>query len=127
MVPGSSSTRPILVAGALLAATGVMAGAFGSHGLRGLLDAQALGWWQTAVQYQLWHAVALVAFAALPVRAGRPAALIAGGTILFSGTLYIMALTGLRWLGAIAPAGGALLIAGWLLLAYRAWRDAERS
>ena len=123
MVPGSSPAHPILVAGALLAATGVMAGAFGSHGLRDVLDAQALGWWQTAVQYQLWHAVALIAFAALPVRAGWPSALVGTGTLIFSGTLYIMALTGLRWLGAVTPIGGALLIAGWLLLAYRAWRD----
>lgn len=114
--------RITLVFGALLAATGVLAGAFGSHGLKDVLSSQAFGWWQTAVEYQLWHAIGLVALAALPLRTGRPALLLGTGVLIFSGTLYLMALTGLRWLGAVTPVGGTLMIAGWLLLAFRAWR-----
>ena len=112
----------ILLAGALLGATGVALGAFGAHGLRNMLDATRLGWWETAVQYQLWHAVALVAIAALPLpRMGLPALLIGTGTLIFAGTLYAMALGGARWLGAVTPIGGALMIGGWLALAWRAW------
>lgn len=122
----SSLRRPdrvILLIGALLGATGVMAGAFGAHGLRASLSAEALGWWQTAAQYQLLHAVALIAIAALPWPGkGWLAAFIAVGTVMFAATLYVMALTGFRWLGAVTPIGGALMIAGWLLLAFRAWR-----
>ena len=112
--------RGIALAGALLAGLGVALGAFGAHGLRATLDAQALGWWQTGVQYQMWHAVALIALVALRgVRTDVPAWLIAAGTIVFSGSLYIMALTGARWLGAVTPIGGLLMIAGWCLLAWR--------
>jgi uncharacterized membrane protein YgdD (TMEM256/DUF423 family) len=85
-----------------------------------------LGWWQTAVQYQMWHAVGLVALAAMP-GARRAAILIAAGTLLFSGSLYLMALTGIRALGMVTPLGGALMIAGWGLAAWRAgWRAAPR-
>lgn len=116
--------RRILLAGALLAASGVALGAFGTHGLKPSLGPAELGWWQTAVQYQLWHAVALVAIAALSLPGrGLPAALLAAGTMVFSGTLYVMALTGLRWLGAVTPIGGTLLILGWLFLAVAAWRS----
>ena len=113
----------ILVAGALLAALGVAFGAFGAHALRDSLDATRLGWWNTAVQWQMWHALALVAISglALPDR-GLPAVLLGAGTLIFAGSLYIMALTGLRWLGAVTPIGGVLMIAGWLLLAWRAAR-----
>lgn len=112
--------RPAAIAGALLAASGVGLGAFGAHGLRTLLDGQSLGWWQTAVQYQLWHGVGLVAIAALPARRpGAVVALLAAGVLIFSGSLYLMALTGARWLGAVTPVGGVAMIAGWLLLAWR--------
>ena len=113
--------RRALVAGAILAAAGVALGAFGAHGLREMLGPSELGWWQTAVQYQMWHAVALVALAALPFRS-RAAALLAPGTIIFSGSLYLMAVTGARWLGAVTPVGGALMIAGWVTLAWAAWK-----
>jgi uncharacterized membrane protein YgdD (TMEM256/DUF423 family) len=115
--------RLILLAGALLAALGVGLGAFGAHGLRDLLDASELAWWHTAVQYQMWHSVGLVGLAAarLP-RRGLPAALLGAGTVVFAGTLYLMALGAPRWLGAVTPVGGTLMIAGWLLLAWRAWR-----
>lgn len=109
----------ILLAGAILAAIGVAFGAFGAHALRATLDARHLGWWNTAVQYQMWHAIGLVALAAAPVRSGLPAALLASGTVLFSGSLYAMALTDTRWLGAITPIGGVLMIAGWSVVCWR--------
>jgi uncharacterized membrane protein YgdD (TMEM256/DUF423 family) len=117
----ASPDRFLLVTGALLAALGVALGAFGAHGLKAVLSPEALGWWQTAVQYQMWHAIALVALSV--VRPGRTAPFLLGsGILIFSGTLYAMALTGARWLGAITPVGGSLLILGWLVLAYRGWR-----
>jgi uncharacterized membrane protein YgdD (TMEM256/DUF423 family) len=123
MLPQLSLSGPILALGALLAALGVALGAFGAHALRDSLDAARLGWWNTAVQWHMWHAVALVALAAAPIDGrGLPALLIGAGTTIFAGSLYVMALSGLRWLGAITPVGGLLLIAGWLLLAWRAVR-----
>lgn len=111
--------RGILVAGALLAALGIVLGAFGTHGLRDALGERQLGWWETAVQYQMWQAVGLVALGALPRRLGIPAAMIGGGALVFSGSLYAMALTDARWLGAVTPLGGLLMILGWLLAAWR--------
>lgn len=119
-VAGLSAGKGAAVAGAMLAGLGVALGAFGAHGLKSMLEPQALGWWQTAVQYQMWHALALLAMAALrDVRTGLPAGLMGAGVLLFSGSLYAMALTGARWLGAVTPLGGLLLIAGWCLLAWR--------
>lgn len=119
-------SRSILAAGALLAGLGVALGAFGAHALRDALDPVRLGWWNTGVQYQMWHAVALVALGAAPLpRLGTSATLLAIGTVLFSGTLYLMALTGARWLGAVTPLGGLLMITGWLMLGWRAWRQAQ--
>jgi uncharacterized membrane protein YgdD (TMEM256/DUF423 family) len=110
----------IAAAGALLAAIGVALGAFGAHALKARLGPVELGWWQTAVQYQMWHAVGLVALGAIAgARMRLPALLLIAGTLVFSGSLYAMALTGARWLGAVAPLGGAALIAGWLLAAWR--------
>lgn len=108
-----TASRPILAAGALLAALGIAFGAFGAHSLRAVLGPTELGWWHTAVQYQMWNAIGLVALsAAAPKRA--PALLIGLGTAIFSGSLYALALTGARWLGMVTPIGGALMIAGWL-------------
>jgi uncharacterized membrane protein YgdD (TMEM256/DUF423 family) len=116
----SPDSRFALIAGALLAATGVALGAFGAHGLRALLSPEALGWWQTAVQYQMWQAIGLVAIGAAPVpRTRGPASMLAAGTLIFSGSLYALALSEARWLGAITPAGGVLIIAGWTWLAWR--------
>jgi uncharacterized membrane protein YgdD (TMEM256/DUF423 family) len=116
------SGRRTAAAGAILAGTGVALGAFGAHGLRATLTPRALGWWETAVQYQMWHALALLLLAALPIRTQAPAWLIGCGTILFSGSLYVMALTGVRALGAVTPVGGLLLILGWAALALAALR-----
>lgn len=113
----------VTAAGALLAAIGVALGAFGAHALKARLGPLELGWWDTAVQYQMLHAVALVALGQLaPGRVHRPALMLGCGTAIFSGTLYAMALGGPRWLGAVTPLGGALMILGWLLVAWRAMR-----
>lgn len=118
--------RPILIAGALLALLAVALGAFGAHALDGVLDGKGQGWWETAAQYQMWHAIALVALSALPLRGVRPAAWLLGlGMIIFSGSLYAMALGGWRWLGMVTPLGGMLMLAGWLVLAAAAWRAGD--
>jgi uncharacterized membrane protein YgdD (TMEM256/DUF423 family) len=125
--PGAAPAAPrrrILVAGALLAGSGVALGAFGVHGLSAVLDSRRLGWWATASQYQIWHGLALTALAAAPLRRiALPAILLGAGSLVFSASLFAMALTGLRWLGVVAPLGGLMMIAGWLLLAWRAARD----
>jgi len=96
--------------------------------LSAVLDENALAWWQTAVQYQMWHATGLIALGAarLP-RSLLPAVLLTAGTIIFAGTLYAMALGGPRWLGAVTPVGGSLMIAGWLVLAWRVLRSTPRA
>lgn len=118
-----TARRRLAAAGCLLAATGILLGAFAAHGLRAGLTPEALGWWQTGVQYQLWNAVGLVALAALQARGGLGGWLILAGTILFSASLYVMALTGERWLGMVTPLGGALMIAGWLVAAWQLSRQ----
>ncbi len=115
----------ILLAAGLLGATGVALGAFGAHGLRALLaERGATQAWATAVQYHLLHAVALVALAAWlkpPSIATRghlrwAARCWIAGTLIFSGSIYALALGGPRWLGPVTPLGGVALIAGWVLL-----------
>src|SRR4051812_37316483 len=99
--------RPMLAAGALLAGTAVLLGAFGAHGLKARLAPEQLGWWQTAVEYQMWHGLALVALGASDLRRLRvPAGLLGGGALLFSATLYAMALGAPHWLCAVTPLGG---------------------
>jgi uncharacterized membrane protein YgdD (TMEM256/DUF423 family) len=113
--------------GALSALLGIAAGAFGAHGLRGTLSSEALAVFETAVRYQMYHALALFAVAwattrwqgALPNWAGW---LFVVGSLLFSGSLYALALTGMRWLGAITPLGGLAFLVGWLCLACAAAR-----
>lgn len=102
----------IAVLAALSGAVAVAAGAFGAHGASG----QAAEWLRTGGQYQLIHAVA--ALVALRLEARGPAWLFVVGGAIFAGTLYLMALGLPRWLGAITPIGGALLIGGWLWLAW---------
>jgi uncharacterized membrane protein YgdD (TMEM256/DUF423 family) len=102
----------------LVGFSAVLLGAFGAHFLRGLLDKSGTTQiWQTGVLYHLVHAVVL-----LVVSGWRPVPrtayhLILGGVIIFSGSLYTLALTNLKWFGAITPLGGLLLLAGWLVLA----------
>ena len=103
------------LAGAVLGFLGVAAGAFGAHGLRGALAPDRLEIFETAVRYQLIHALALLAVPILGA-AGAGWAFLAG-TIIFSGSLYLLVLTDQRWLGAVTPIGGVVMLAGWVLLA----------
>ncbi|WP_338502858.1 DUF423 domain-containing protein [Sphingomonas kaistensis] len=114
----------LVAVGACFVAVAVGFGAFGAHALQGRLDAEAMGWWQTAVTYLLPHAVAVVALGlSRRPRLALPAWLMAGGAALFAATLFAMALGAPRWLGAITPLGGAAMMAGWLLLAWRGLRE----
>ena len=111
-----------LVTAGLLGALAIALGAFGAHALRGRLALfpEASGWWQTATFYLLTHAVAIGAVAG---RSAWPARLWTFGAVIFSGTLYAMALGAPRWFGAITPIGGLLLIAGWVALAWTARKE----
>src|SRR4051794_19289408 len=112
--------------GAVLGGLGVIAGAFGAHGLEGKLDSRGLEVFETAAKYQMYHAPALLAVGLLMLLGrGGASVNLAGwsfllGTLIFSGTLYALALTGIRWLGAITPIGGLALIVGWFALAVAA-------
>ncbi len=111
---------PLFAAGTLLMLLGVALGAFGAHALKAVLDAAALASWQTAVDYQMWHGLGLLAVALADARApGLRAAgwTMVAGTLLFSGSLYLLALSGVRALGMVTPIGGTLLLAAWGLAA----------
>jgi uncharacterized membrane protein YgdD (TMEM256/DUF423 family) len=101
-------------------ALAVVAGAFGAHGLKARLTADQLASWATASQYHLLHSVVLLALALFALQSGRsvrlPSALFLSGVVLFSGSIYLLLLTGQRWLGPVTPLGGLLLIAGWISL-----------
>lgn len=102
----------------LAGASAVLLGAFGAHALRGVLDAQSRELWQTAMNYHVWHALALAVAVGLGRgRSGRFAiAAFAIGIVLFSGSLYALALGAPRWTGIITPFGGLAFIAGWIAL-----------
>jgi len=113
--------------GAALAGLGVALGAFGAHGLRARVTPDLLAVFETGVRYHMYHALALLAVGAVAARVPSRLAAAAGwlfvaGIGLFSGSLYLLALTGARWLGAVTPLGGACFIAGWTLLALAAAR-----
>jgi uncharacterized membrane protein YgdD (TMEM256/DUF423 family) len=117
-----------LLVAALALAAAVALGAFGAHALKGHLSAVMLSIYQTAVQYHFWHALGLLGVGVLMTRSHDGPAL-AGiawllifGLLLFSGSLYLLALTGATWLGAVTPLGGLAFIAAWLWLAWWAWR-----
>ena len=118
-----------LVVAALNLALAVMTGAFGAHGLKARLTPEQLGWWQTAVEYHISHALGLLAIGvllriapalptALPAGVATSALWLQAGIVIFSGSLYAMALGAPRWFGAITPIGGLAFIIGWLWLAW---------
>ena len=113
--------RALAASGATLALLAVALGAFGAHALRARLEPRDLEIFETAVRYQMYHALGLIGIAWLSTRLVGPLTgwagwLMVAGTLVFSGSLYLLVLTGPRWLGAITPIGGLMLIAGWLLV-----------
>ena len=113
--------------GSLSAFIAVALGAFAAHGLKSRLDATMLATFETGVRYHIYHALALLAVGWACTRWPGTAANASGwlfiaGTVLFSGSLYALALTGTRSLGAVTPFGGAAFLAGWLCLAWAAWK-----
>jgi uncharacterized membrane protein YgdD (TMEM256/DUF423 family) len=123
--------RLFFILGCLSAFIAVAAGAFGAHALRGKLTPDSLNAFEVGVRYQFYHALALLAVAWAISHWPNSNAALAGwlfvaGTILFSGSLYVMSLTGIQSLGIITPVGGLLFIAGWLYLAWTIFRSAVR-
>ena len=123
--------RVFVSLGGLSGCLAVAAGAFAAHALRDRLSADMLDVFQTGATYQMYHALALVGVGILLARFSVGGStwltaagwLFVGGTILFSGSLYALALTVTRWLGAITPIGGVAFLLGWLALAIGIWRD----
>jgi uncharacterized membrane protein YgdD (TMEM256/DUF423 family) len=104
----------------LAGASAVLLGAFGAHALRGVLDARAVELWHTAVDYHVWHALALALAAGLGGGRSRGVAIVAfaTGIVLFSGSLYALALGAPRWIGIVTPLGGVAFVVGWLALGW---------
>ncbi len=121
--------RTFATVGAVLAGLGVALGAFGTHALRDLVTPERLDTFETAVRYQLYHGLALLALGVGRFEPGR--LLTAGGWTLFGGSaifstsLYLLVLSDQSWLGAVAPVGGAVMIAGWSVVALAVGRSAS--
>jgi len=119
--------RLFFTIGSLSGFLGVGLGAFAAHALKSRLDADLLAIFEVGVRYQMYHAFALLAVAWAYTRwpgniLTASGWLFVAGTVIFSGSLYALSLSGVRWLGAITPIGGLALLAGWLCLAWAAWR-----
>ena len=116
----------VLAAGALSALTGIALGAFGAHGLKNWLSPEWLAVYHTGVSYQIWHALGLIAIALLQQPQPDSSSLawasrlMLAGIVLFSGSLYLLALLNLKWLGMITPIGGLCFLAAWALVAQHA-------
>ena len=120
--------RLFFLIGAVSAFVGVAAGAFGAHALKDRLSADMLATFEVGVRYQMYHAFALIAAAWAQARwpgalATASGWLFVAGTIVFSGSLYLLSLTGQRWLGAVTPVGGLAFLAGWFCLACACWKS----
>jgi len=117
-----------IIIGSALAALAVAVGAFGAHGLKSRVSADDLVIFETGVRYQMYHSLALILLGLIGVNfqsniVQLPAILFLAGIIIFSGTLYLIPLTGLRWFGAITPIGGTALILGWIVLIFNLIRS----
>ena len=115
--------RILFIIGSLFAALSVLLGAFGAHGLKNRLSMEDLAIFETAVRYQMYHALGILimgvaSFYLTEKLVSIPAYFLILGIIIFSGSLFLLVFTNLRWFGAITPIGGLCLIIGWLLLAY---------
>ncbi len=127
MEPKQSFASQWITSGATLAFFGVALGAFGAHGLASRLSARAMEIYHTATQYQMYHALALLALGLWAAQHPEANTSVAGwcftlGTVVFSGSLYALAITDLKLLGAITPIGGVLFLAGWLSFGYLAMK-----
>ena len=119
----TESRSPWIAIGALNAALAVAAGAFAAHGLKQRLEPRALEVFETAARYHMYHALAMILAGVITVRGASTAGwLFQAGVVLFSGSLYALALSDVRGLGAVTPFGGVAFLAGWLWLAWSAWR-----
>jgi uncharacterized membrane protein YgdD (TMEM256/DUF423 family) len=112
--------------GAVCCALAIAAGAFGAHGLEERLEARQLGLWETAARYLMYGGFGLIAIGLASEVISRPlrsaGLTLSAGTVVFSGTVFVLALGGPRWFGAITPVGGSLMILGFVFLAFAAWR-----
>ncbi|WMW80972.1 DUF423 domain-containing protein [Undibacterium cyanobacteriorum] len=113
--------RHILISAATSMLIAIACGAFGAHGLKQILSTDMLAIWQTAVQYQVIHGLAMLGLVALSTRydakrLSQIALCFVVGTLIFSGSLYLLAITGIKWLGAITPIGGTAFLVGWFLM-----------
>ena len=124
----TNASRLLFMLGAGFAFLAVAGGAFGAHSLKAILTPDMLAVFETGVRYQMYHALAL--FAVGWAAHQYPQAffhiagwLFAAGIVLFSGSLYVLALSGVRWLGAITPLGGVLFLAGWGTLGWQFWKQ----
>ncbi|MHA2248771.1 MAG: DUF423 domain-containing protein [Candidatus Kariarchaeaceae archaeon] len=120
---GLDSNNLWLLLGSIFSLLAVMLGAFGAHILEDRIDADDMKTFETAVRYHMYHGLALILVAILSIQTQAKQLNIAGwaftvGILLFSGSLYILAITGIKWLGAITPLGGVAFITGWSSLAY---------
>ena len=122
--------RTFFIIGANLAGLAVALGAFGAHGLKNLVSPELIDTWEKAVRYQMYHALGLLLLAWAVTHWPEQAKLLTtggwlflAGTVLFSGSLYILVLSGIKWLGAVTPLGGVAFVAGWLSVLIAAWRS----
>ena len=127
---GHSPAQRFLALGAILAGSGVAAGAFGAHALKEILDAPMLQVFETATRYVMYHAFGLCivswAIDRYPEKCLEKSGwFFIAGILLFSGSLYVVSLAGIRWMGAVTPVGGLAFMIGWLLLGWGVWRNAR--
>ena len=122
-------SKTILLAASVFLALGVVVGAFGAHGLKSHLSIESMQTFKTGVDYYFYHALGLLlvgvfSFSFPSVYLKWSAIFLSAGIILFSGSLYALAISGIKWLGAITPLGGLSFIAGWVLLFVAVWKKA---
>ncbi|MDD2640293.1 MAG: DUF423 domain-containing protein [Arcobacteraceae bacterium] len=124
----NKSTKNFLIMACLLMATAVSLGAFGAHGLKKIITPEMLAIYQTAVQYQFYHALGLLGVAFMAHVNSTKLVNMAGnlmftGVMIFSGSLYLLVILNIKWLGAITPIGGVLMVISWILLAWSVFRS----
>ena len=131
MTDTEASSRRLIMIGCVVAGVGVAAGAFGAHMLKTILEPPMLAAYDTATRYQMYHAFGMVLVGIVmrvydDRRLAKAGWLFAMGMVLFCGSLYGIALAGLKWLGPITPLGGLTFISGWGLLGWRVWRGVSQ-